>query len=238
MKILALESSAVAASCAILSDGKLISEAFLNIGLTHSQTLLPLAQQALTAAKCSIHDMDAFAVAVGPGSFTGIRIGVATVKGLAFTANKPCFSVSTLEAMAASCGIANKIICPVMDARCMQVYTALFRFEIGRLLRLTEDAAIRIEELSSLLKEYGEEVLLLGDGAEKFISVLQENGICCSLAPQSILYQHASGVAAAAYDAHKNGLEPISSEQLVPAYLRLSQAERERENKCKGEQKQ
>ncbi len=238
MRILALESSAVAASCAIMQDGKLISESFVNIGLTHSQTLLPLTQQALTAANLSVDDIDIFAVAAGPGSFTGIRIGVAAVKGLTFAKSKPCYAVSTLEAMAWSAAIEDTIICPVMDARCMQVYTALFEHKDGQMHRLLEDSAIKTDELCNILSGYSKNVLFIGDGTDKFISTMQQNGIKCFAAPISVRHQHASGVACAAYKAYTDNIPPIKAEQLVPCYLRLSQAERERENKLKGEQKQ
>ncbi|MBR2413683.1 MAG: tRNA (adenosine(37)-N6)-threonylcarbamoyltransferase complex dimerization subunit type 1 TsaB [Clostridia bacterium] len=235
MIILALESSAVAASAAICKDGQIISEAFLNIGLTHSQTLLPLAQNALSAANLNISDVDIFAVSYGPGSFTGIRIGVAAAKGMALANNKPCYGISTLEAMAWTASGTDALICPVMDARCMQVYTALFENKGERIERITEDDAIKIDELSGILREQNRPILLLGDGAEKYYKPLRDNGLNVTLASASIRQQHANGTALAAWTRYKNGIAPIDSDKLVPRYLRLSQAERERQNKEKGE---
>lgn len=238
MKILALESSAVAASCAISENGKIICESFINIGLTHSQTLLPLINQSLSSVNLTAKDIDIFSVAVGPGSFTGVRIGVATLKGLAFPFDKPCYGISTLEAMAWSCTTEEVIICPIMDARCMQVYTAQFTYKDGRVVRLTPDDAIKLDLLAENLLNADQKIILIGDGADKFYNTLKDRGVNCCLAPESIRQQHASGVALAAHNAHLNGQSPIPSEQLVPCYLRLSQAERERENKLKGVTKQ
>lgn len=235
MKILALESSAVAASAAICEDGRIIGEAFIHIGLTHSQTLLMLVDQVLEATGLTHADIDIYAVSAGPGSFTGIRIGVATVKGFAFAANKPCYGISTLEAMAWSAADCNTLICPIMDARCMQVYTALFQAQEDAIIRLSEDDAIKIAALAELIKQQNKKTVLIGDGAEKFVSTLQNEGADVYLAPASIRQQHASGVAIAAWQNMRKGTEPIQSEQLVPCYLRLSQAERERQNKLKGE---
>ena len=234
MIILALESSAVAASAAVCKDGQIISEAFLNIGLTHSQTLLPLAQNALSAANLNISDVDIFAVSSGPGSFTGIRIGVAAAKGMALAENKPCYGISTLEAMAWTASGVNTLICPIMDARCMQVYTALFADNNQSIERVSNDDALKIDELADLLHKQDRPVLLIGDGAEKYYNSLSEKGLCVTLASAAIRQQHASGTALAAWVRYQNGVAPIESEKLVPCYLRLSQAERERQNKEKG----
>ena len=170
MVILGVDTSAVAAGAAIIKDGKLISETYINTGLTHSQTMLTLIDSALNAVDMSIDDVDAFAVSSGPGSFTGIRIGVSAVKGLCFAKNKPCFAVSTLEALANCADIDGFIICPVMDARCMQVYTALFEKTDGEIKRVTEDAPKTLEELSAELQEINKKILLIGDGADISIS--------------------------------------------------------------------
>lgn len=151
MKILALESSACAASAAITEDGKLLGEAFLNTGLTHSQTLLPLVQGLFKNANLALEEIDAFAVTNGPGSFTGVRIGVAALKGLAFPYEKPCIPLSTLEVIAFGQTGGDCTVCAAMDARCMQVYTALFSCHAGTLERLTEDSAMKIAELPPLL---------------------------------------------------------------------------------------
>lgn len=227
MLILGIDTSAIAASAAVLKDGKLISEAYLNTGLTHSQTLMTLIDSALSDASLIFSDIDAVAVAAGPGSFTGVRIGVSAVKGLCFAENKPCFSVSTLEALAHCADIDGFIICPVMDARCMQVYTALFEKTDGKILRLSDDAPMKLEELYDKLKKYEKKVLLIGDGTDLAFSFLEEKGLDVRKFSEIFKFQHASGVAIAAFRHYNNGGSFISAAELVPAYLRLSQAERE-----------
>ena len=229
MLILAFESSAKAASAALLKDGKLFSFVTQCSGLTHSRTLLPMGEDMLKNAELTLQDVDLFAVARGPGSFTGIRIGVSMVKGLAWALEKPCVGVSTLESMAWHGLSAGGLICPVMDARRSQVYNALFRIEGERPRRLTEDRAISLDELAAELKAYDEPVFLVGDGAELSYAALREKGIACRLAPENLRMQSAWGVAMAA-----QGKEPGSAESLLPVYLRLSQAERERLEREKG----
>ena len=151
MKILALDSSAVSASAAILDDDKVLGEFFINTKQTHSQTLMPMVQQVLTQTKTNLEEIDLFAVSVGPGSFTGVRIGVACVKGMAFAQNKPCIAVSTLEAMAYPLSMLNGIICAVMDARCQQVYHALFRVNGSAVERICDDCAVAISDLAESL---------------------------------------------------------------------------------------
>ena len=160
MLILAFESSARPASAALVRDGKLLAQSLQVSALTHSRTLLPMAEDLLKNTSLTLSDVDAIAVAHGPGSFTGIRIGVSTVKGLCWGAEKPCIGVSTLEAMAWHGLAAGGVICPVMDARRAQVYNALFRIEDGRPLRLCPDRAISLEELSEELRALGESVFL------------------------------------------------------------------------------
>ncbi len=227
MVILGVDTSAVAAGAAIIKDGKLISETYINTGLTHSQTMLTLIDSALNAVDMSIDDVDAFAVSSGPGSFTGIRIGVSAVKGLCFAKNKPCFAVSTLEALANCADIDGFIICPVMDARCMQVYTALFEKTDGEIKRVTEDAPKTLEELSEELIKIGRKVLLIGDGADISYKFLAEKGLDVRKFSEIFKFQHASGVAITAYRNYNRGEEAVSADNLVPSYLRLSQAERE-----------
>ena len=231
MLILAFESSAKAASAALVRDGKLISQYSQCSGLTHSRTLLPMGEDMLKNAQLSYADVDLIAVAQGPGSFTGIRIGVSMVKGLAWALEKPCAGVSTLEAMAWHGLAAGGLVCPVMDARRSQVYNALFRIENGRPVRLTEDRPIALEELAAQLAEYGGEPFLVGDGAELCGDYLAERGLPCRLAPENLRMQSAWGVAMAARD-----VPPVSAENLLPVYLRLSQAERERLERLKREQ--
>lgn len=227
MIILGVDTSAVAAGAAIVKDGKLISETYINTGLTHSQTMLTLIDSALGMADMSIDDVDAFAVSSGPGSFTGIRIGVSAIKGLCFAKNKPCFAVSTLEALANCADIDGFIICPVMDARCMQVYTALFEKTNGEIKRLAEDAPKTLAELSEELLKIGKKVLLIGDGADISYKFLAEKGLDVRKFSEIFKFQHASGVAITAYRNYNRGEEAVSADNLVPSYLRLSQAERE-----------
>ena len=227
MVILGVDTSAVAAGAAIIKDGKLISETYINTGLTHSQTMLTLIDSALNAVDMSIDDVDAFAVSSGPGSFTGIRIGVSAVKGLCFAKNKPCFAVSTLEALANCADIDGFIICPVMDARCMQVYTALFEKTDGEIKRVTEDAPKTLDELSAELQKINKKILLIGDGADISYKFLAEKGLDVRKFSEIFKFQHASGVAITAYRNYNRGEEAVSADNLVPSYLRLSQAERE-----------
>ncbi|MBR3768089.1 MAG: tRNA (adenosine(37)-N6)-threonylcarbamoyltransferase complex dimerization subunit type 1 TsaB [Clostridia bacterium] len=227
MLILGIDTSAVAAGAAVIKDGKVISETYLNTGLTHSQTIMCLIDTALKNADIDFSKIDAVAVAAGPGSFTGIRIGVSAVKGLCFASDKPCFPVSTLEALANCADIDGFIICPVMDARCMQVYCALFEKNGDELLRISEDAPKTLEELSGELKAIGKKVLLIGDGSDIAYKFFAEKGLDVRKFPEIYKYQHASGVAIAAYRNYNKGVGFISADMLKPDYLRLSQAERE-----------
>ena len=229
MLILAFESSARAASVALLRDGSLLSQYSQCSALTHSRTLLPMAEDMLRNAELTIGDVDLFAVAHGPGSFTGVRIGVSTVKGLAWAADKPCVGVSTLEAMAWHGLAAGGVICPVMDARRSQVYNALFEIRDERPVRLCEDRPIALEELAPQLRELDGPVFLVGDGAAITAAFLEKEGIPFRLAPENLRWQSAWGVAMAAA-----GKEPGTADSLLPVYLRLSQAERERQERMKA----
>lgn len=215
--ILSVDSSAVTASVALTDGENVINNEFVNAGLTHSETLLPMIKRVLGDTKVS--DLDAIAVTAGPGSFTGVRIGVATVKGLAFEKNIPCISVSTLEAIAYNFADENIIVCAVMDARRMQFYNALFEMKNGKAIRLCDDRAISITDLREDLKKY-DRVVIAGDGAKLcFDNINLDN---CTLAPNDKMYQNGIGVSRAAKDKKK-----ISAFSLMPVYLRLSQAERE-----------
>jgi tRNA threonylcarbamoyladenosine biosynthesis protein TsaB len=227
MKILSLDSSSVTASVAITENYKIISEKFINNGLTHSQTLMPLVEEALKESDTSIKDIDLFAVTNGPGSFTGVRIGISAVKGMADALNKPCFAVSTLEAIAEPLKNEDVIACAVMDARCNQVYTALFN--MGN--RLCEDKAVLIDELGVELKKFDKKVIFIGDGAEICYEKLHEVIVNCEIADESIRFVHASSIGRLAEDKIKNGESSIESSKLLPFYLRLPQAERELNNK-------
>lgn len=226
MLTLAFESSAKAASVALVRDGKLISQYSQCSGLTHSRTLLPMAEDMLKNAELGLDKVDVFAVAYGPGSFTGIRIGVSTVKGLAWATEKPCVGVSTLEAMSWHGLAAGGYICPVMDARRSQVYNGLFIIEGEKPIRLCEDRAIALPLLGDELKKLDAPVFLVGDGAELTAAYLKEQGLPYVLAPDNLRWQSAWGVAMAAMDK-----TPGNADELLPVYLRLSQAERERQER-------
>lgn len=228
MRILAIESSAGPASCAVWEDGELLACAAVNTRLTHSQTLLPMAADMLKNAGLTLESVDVLAAAVGPGSFTGVRIGVAAVKGLAFAQDKPCAGVSTLAAMARGLeGLPMEgMICPVMDARCRQVYTAAFSLGGGKAVRQTPDEAISLEELKCRLLSIEKPILLVGDGAVMCYNELNASVPFLRLAPARLRLQHAAGVAAEAARLAETG-ELCRAEQLLPAYLRLPQAERE-----------
>ena len=232
MLILAFESSAKAASAALVKDGKLLSQYSQCSGLTHSRTLLPMGEDMLKNAELKLSDVDLIAVAHGPGSFTGIRIGVSMVKGLAWAAEKPCVGVSTLEALAWHGVAAGGYVCPVMDARRNQVYNAIFKIEDGRPVRVTEDRPIALSELAEEIRALNAPMFLVGDGAELTEKFLKEQGLACTVAPENLRWQSAWGVAMAAMDK-----EPGNADSLLPVYLRLSQAERERNERLAKENK-
>lgn len=232
MVILGIESSAISASAAVVMDGKLLSEAFLNVGLTHSVTLLPLIRQAVEGANLSVDDIDAVAVSNGPGSFTGVRIGVATAKGIAQPANKKCVPVSTLEAIAYPLIDSDCLAVAVMDARCNQVYCALFECSDSSVKRLTQDDAISLNSLGMLLNNYeNKKIILIGDGADISYSYLKDKVSGLYVASPNIRYQKASSVALIAKERLFNNDNIKSPDELVPSYLRLSQAERELKKK-------
>ena len=229
MKILAVDSSAKACSAAIIQDNKILGSFFINTALTHSQTLVPMIDAVLKNTNTDLESIDCFAVSAGPGSFTGVRIGVSAIKGIAMPLKKPCVSVSTLEAMAYNVMDRECIVCSVMDARCKQVYNALFRVSGGTKTRICDDRALSIEALGDELKDYKEDIILLGDGAELCYNSYKELNINISLAIESQRYQNATGVALAS-----NYKPQISAVELMPTYLRLPQAERELKKKSEG----
>ena len=216
--LLSVDSSAVTASVALTEGDKVIKSEFVNSGLTHSETLLPMIKRVMNGY--GYDELDAIAVTAGPGSFTGVRIGVSTVKGLAFNYDTPCYSISTLEAISYNfTDKENSVICAVMDARRMQFYNALFSVKNGKINRLCADRAISIEDLRADLKQY-DNVIIAGDGAKLcFDNIALDN---CTLADDDRIYQNAVGVSKAAFN--KKTIPPAS---LMPVYLRLSQAERE-----------
>ena len=227
MLILAFETSAKAASVALTENGKLLGEAYQNTGLTHSQTLMVMAEDVLKQCGKLAADVEAVAVAEGPGSFTGVRIGVAAAKGFAWGKEIPCYGVSTLEAMAESLGAFDGYVCPCMDARRSQVYNALFLAEGGKLTRITEDRAIALADLKEELKNLPKSVFLVGDGTNLCYNTLKEDVTNLVLPPEHRVHQRAVGVAILAQRMADAGLAPSGGE-LNPNYLRLSQAEREK----------
>lgn len=226
MKILSIDTSATAASVAIAEPDKLIGEFSINTSLTHSQTLIPMVDELLKNTTLSMNDIDYIAVNAGPGSFTGVRIGVAAVKGLAFSKNIPCVSVSTLHSMAYNMLGDDCIVCAVMDARCSQVYNAMFRVNGNTVERLTEDRALALSDLKLDLQNYNEKIVLVGDGAVICNNYLNNELSNVTLAPMNKRIQTASSVSCVAFNMIENG-EVISSEKLMPTYLRLPQAQRE-----------
>lgn len=222
MKILAFDSSAKSASVALIDDNKIIGSFFINANLTHSQTLVPMANQLLENTQTDLNQIHALAVSVGPGSFTGVRIGVSIVKGLAMTSDKPCIPVSTLEAMAYNYIQENCTVVAVMDARCNQVYNANFSINNGVISRLCDDRALAIDDLYEEIKIINDKIILVGDGAELCYNSYKEKSTNIFLASEHIRYQNATSVAYAALNKDK-----ISAEQLMPVYLRLPQAQRE-----------
>lgn len=231
MKILGLESSAKTASCAIVEDGRVLCLEYCNTGLTHSVTLLPMVQAALERCGFTPRDIDAYAVTCGPGSFTGIRIGVAAVKGLAAVNDTPCVGVSTLEAAAYPLRGLNCTAVAVMDARRSQVYTARFECTGGGITRLCEDNAIALQELTEPLNALKLPPVLIGDGAALCFDALKSSIPSLSIAAEPLTYQQAHSVALIAQDKLKNG-QAVSCAELTPVYLRLPQAQRELNNKA------
>ncbi len=225
MRILALDSTAVTASVAVTEDERLVAQLTLNNGNTHSQTLLPMVESLFKMLDITADDIDIFACSAGPGSFTGVRIGAATVKGLAFGRGKDCIGVSTLEALAYNMRGYKGIVCPVMNARRSQVYTAIFRSDGKDIVRLEDDAAISARELEGMLLAYDEPIYLCGDGIGVCIDAFESAKIMET--PEESRYQSAYSVAQVALHLYRNGVR-CSDGELVPTYLRPSQAERER----------
>ncbi len=236
MLILALESSAVSCSAALCRDGELVAQSWQNSGLTHSRTLLPLVEGMLKDCGRTLEEVDVIAVAAGPGSFTGLRIGVATAKGLAWPDDKDCAPCSTLESMAWPLAhMEGTVIVCAMDARRSQVYNALFLAKGEGLERLTPDRAISLEELGEELKKYKNPKIVVGDGAQLCYNTLRSPELELKLAPPHLCLQSAWGVARAARElAARGGL--VKGGALVPVYHRLSQAERERLERMKGKE--
>ena len=230
MKILALETSAKAVSAAVTENGKVLCSGYQDTGLTHSRTLMPIVEHILKNTDLTMADLDVIAVSAGPGSFTGIRIGVSAAKGLAFAGNKPAVGVSTLAAMARNVAFAEGLIVCAMDARRNQVYNALFEARDGALTRLTEDRAIGLAELAEELRNDPRPKTVVGDGGRLCFDFLQNAGIPCRLAPPHLLMQNAMSVALEAEALAAEG-KTVSAQELEPVYLRPAQAERLRQKK-------
>ncbi len=230
MKVLSLESSAKAASVAVSDGDIVIAQYFQASGLTHSRTLLAMSQDILKNLDLKMSDIDGIAIAVGPGSFTGIRIGLAAAKGLSWGSGKPLCGVSTLEAMAFLCPLENVTVCPVMDARRNQVYNARFKIAEGKITRITEDRAIALDDLAEEIKKAEGPHFILGDGALLCYNYIKDKGLEVMLAPEFNRLQNAWGVCKAASASGRF----ISPDDIVPNYLRLSQAERERLARLEG----
>ncbi len=229
MRILGFDTSAKVASVALSENGKLISEFYLDSGFTHSETVLPMAKAVLDAARITPNDIDVFAVNCGPGSFTGLRIGIAAVKALGMSLNKPCAGVSTLEALAYSMQSSEGVICAAMDARCNRVYTAFFKNDGNNIIRLCEDRAVStdvlFDDIKKIVSETGEKVWLVGDGAELYMKKFGDEFV--KEAPSQLKLGHAFGTCAVAQKLFEKG-ETVKAGELVPNYLQLAQAEREK----------
>ena len=228
MKILALETSAKAVSAAVTEDGKVLASGYQDTGLTHSRTLMPIVEHILKNTDLTVQDCDVIAVAAGPGSFTGIRIGVSAAKGLAFAAEKPAVGVSTLAAMARNVAWLDGLVICAMDARRQQVYNALFQAENGTLTRLTPDRAISLGDLAAEVKGDQRPKIIVGDGARLCYNSLSEQGISCRMAPPHLVMQSAVSVALEAEALAKDG-HLATAQDLQPVYLRPAQAQRLRD---------
>ena len=233
MKVLAVDTSSMVATCAIMDDERLLVEYVINHKRTHSQKIMPIIKEVLENCEVKVEDIDVYAIAKGPGSFTGLRIGMATIKGLAHVADKPVVGIPTLEALAFNLVYSEGIIVPIMDARRNRVFTGMYRWENGKFHTIKDQDVIEIDELLDMLKERNERVIFNGDGTlvykEKIISVLGESAI---FAPSSVNMAKASSVAQLALAKAKKG-EVESYFDIVPDYLRKSQAEREYDERNK-----
>lgn len=228
MKILAFDGTAKAAGVAVIDDGRLLGHYTVDNGLTQSELLLPMAENLLQSLKIDFSDVDILATSVGPGSFTGVRIGVSLVKGLAFGRNIPCVGVSTIEALAENLSPLRGILVPCMDARRGQVYSAIFRCNGEKVERLTEDRAIALSDLAEELKAYeGESIYISGDGYEIATSTLSSLGIKLCKTPELLINESGVSVARVARRMYERG-EYTTDIELSPIYLRMPQAERER----------
>lgn len=222
MRILALETAAKAVSAAITEEGRVLASGYQDTGLTHSRTLMPIVEHLFQNTGLTVADMDAIAVSAGPGSFTGVRIGVSAAKGLAFAGEKPAAAVSTLAALARNAACFDGLIVCAMDARRQQVYNALFAAENGRLTRLTPDRAIALSDLAEELKGDRGPMMVLGDGGQLCYDFLTGAGVPCRLAPPQLRKENAMSVALEAEELAKAG-GLVTAQELAPVYLRPPQ---------------
>ena len=228
MKILGLDSSGIVASVAIVEDDALIAEYTVNYKKTHSQTLLPMLDEIAKMTELDLNSIDAIAVAAGPGSFTGLRIGSATAKGLGLALKKPLIAIPTVEGLAYNLYDISGLICPIMDARRKQVYTGIYRFTDHQLKVVEDQMAVPMETVIEKLNQYGEAVTFLGDGVSVFHELIAEKmTVPYSFAPAHVNKQRAAAVAALGEIYYRQGKTETAMEH-VPDYLRVSQAERER----------
>ncbi|WP_418434855.1 tRNA (adenosine(37)-N6)-threonylcarbamoyltransferase complex dimerization subunit type 1 TsaB [Blautia sp.] len=233
MRVLALDSSGIVASVAVVEDDTLVAEYTVNYKKTHSQTLLPMLDEIVKMTELDLKTIDSIAVAKGPGSFTGLRIGSATAKGLGLALDKPLVGIPTVEALAYNLYDVKGLICPIMDARRKQVYTGIYRYEDHRLMTVKDQMAVGIEELLSMLNEMGEAVTFLGDGVPVFKDIIADKlTVPFSFAPAHLSRQRAGAVGALGVLYYKEGRTETAAEH-KPDYLRVSQAERERAQKLK-----
>jgi len=236
MKILGLDSSGIVASVAVVEDDILVAEYTVNYKKTHSQTLLPMLDEIAKMTELDLNTIDAIAVAAGPGSFTGLRIGSATAKGLGLALKKPLVAVPTVEGLAYNLYDTQGLICPIMDARRKQVYTGIYRFEDHRLVTVEDQMAVPMEELITKLNAYQQPVTFLGDGVSVFKDMIAEKlTVPYTFAPAHVNKQRAAAVAALGLVYYKEGKIQTAMEH-IPDYLRVSQAERERAEREKKEQ--
>lgn len=235
MNILAIDTSSLVATVAVMNEEKLIGEYTINSPMTHSQKLMPIIDELLRGIELSMEDIDFIAISRGPGSFTGIRIGIATAKGLAHSRDIPIIGVSSLEALAYNITYSRELICPIMDARRNQVYTGVYKWVEHKLINVVDEAPLSIGELMDKLKEREEKVIFLGDGLKRYkndiVNILGDKAL---FAPLYVNMQRASSVAQLALDKiNDDKVNTQSYLNIVPIYLRKSEAERQYEEKMK-----
>jgi len=231
LKILAVDTSSLAATVAIMNDGMLLGEYTIIHKKTHSQKIMPMISELMKSVEVKPSDIDIYAASSGPGSFTGLRIGVTTIKALAYAVNKPVVSVPTLDALAYNIPMTESYICPILDARNNQVFTAIYKWEGSKQSNITEYMGIHIEELVQLIKGKNHKVIFVGDAVKTHKDYLRsELGDKCEFAPGHLMLQRAASVAQLAFIRASEGMIENCFD-MVPFYLRKSQAEREYEKK-------